>query len=188
MLNPHVLSLGEFFMCRLYLFFGSLFVTLLAISCTSVTKQSRKQTILENSQEGAIEGTGTSSADIRSMAERMAREIATIKWPEEKERIRIALVDVNNETRFPINPNIIKDRLLTDLVEFSAGTKLQFTENINGADYLLLTRITALSKGSSEGVNDYLLYSFRLVDKADTVVWMKAYETKKQGNVGVMYR
>ncbi len=143
---------------------------------------------MDVSQEGEVEGTGTSSADIRSMAERMAREIAGIKWPEEKSRIRIAFTIIDNQTRFPLNPNIIKDRLLTDLVEFSMGSKVQFTENPMGADYTLSARITALSKGSSEGVNDYLLYSFRLTDKADTVVWMKAYETKKQGRVGVMYR
>ncbi len=157
-------------------------------SCSSVTKQSRKTTIMDASQEDTLGGTGTSSADIRSMAERMAREISGLKWPDNKVKVRIALTTIDNQTRFPINPNIIKDRLLTDLVEFSQGTKLQFTENANGADYFLSARLTALSKGSTEGVSDYLLYSFKLIDKADTVEWMKAYETKKQGSVGVMYR
>lgn len=157
-------------------------------NCASVTKQSKDRVILDASQESAVEGTGTSSADIRSMAERMAREISGISFPKEQPTIRIALMEIDNQTRFPLNPNVIKDRLLTDLVEFSQGTKLQFTENPTGASYLLSARITALSKGSSEGVSDYLLYSFRLTDKADTVVWMKAYETKKQGSVGVMYR
>jgi PBP1b-binding outer membrane lipoprotein LpoB len=161
---------------------------LLLNSCSSVTKQSRKTTIMDASQEDTLGGTGTSSADIRSMAERMAREISGLKWPDNKVKVRIALTTIDNQTRFPINPNIIKDRLLTDLVEFSQGTKLQFTENANGADYFLSARLTALSKGSTEGVSDYLLYSFKLIDKADTVEWMKAYETKKQGSVGVMYR
>jgi hypothetical protein len=97
-------------------------------------------------------------------------------------------MDVDNQTRFPLNPNLIKDRLLADLVEFASGSGIQFTENPNGAKYFLSARITALSKGSSEGVSDYLLYSFKLVDEADTVKWMKTYETKKQGKVGVMYR
>lgn len=158
------------------------------MSCTSVTRQSRQNRILDASQESEVEGTGTSSADIRSMAERMAREIAAVDWPKDLTKVRIALMDIDNQTRFPINPNIIKDRLLTDLVEFSTGTKLQFTENPSGADYFLSARVTALSKGSSAGVSDYLLYSFKLMDKADTVVWMRAYETKKQGKVGVMYR
>lgn len=171
------------------IFLGILTLVILNFtSCTSVTKQSRKNMILDASQESEVEGTGTSSADIRSMAERMSREIAAISWPKNLTRVRIALVDLDNQTRFPLNPNIIKDRLITDLVDTSRDTNLQFTENPNGADFLLTARITALSKGSSEGVSDYLLYSFKLVDKVDTVVWAQTYETKKQGKVGVMYR
>jgi hypothetical protein len=168
----------------------SLLITLLigVFSCASVTRQSKTQTILDSSQESQVEGTGTSSADIRSMAERMARDLTAIIWPEELARVRIVLMEIDNQTRFPINPNIIKDRLLTDLVEFSMGTKLQFSENPNNADYFLSARVTALSKGSRMGVSDYLLYSFKLLDKEDTVKWAKAYETKKQGQVGVMYR
>lgn len=159
-----------------------------AMGCVSVTKQSKKMTILDASQEDNLGGTGTSSADVRSMAERMAREISGIKWPNNVERVRIVLQDIDNQTRFSFNPNLIKDRLLSDLVEFSAGTKISYTEKSAGANYRLSARVTALSKGSSEGVSDYLLYSFKLVDAEDTVVWMKAYETKKQGDVGVMYR
>lgn len=163
-------------------------VLTLVSSCSSVTKQSNSRVVLDPSQESAIEGTGTSSTDVRSMAERMSREISGIEFPKSLERVRIALTDIDNQTRFPFNPNIIKQRLLTDLVIASKGTQLQFTENANGANYLLTASVTALSQGSSKGVSDYLLYSFRLVDKNDTVVWANAYETKKQGNVGVMYR
>lgn len=166
----------------------SVLMALVHMSCSSVTKQSKKTRILDVSQEDTLGGTGTSSADIRSMAERMAREISGLAWPENMQRVRIALTEIDNQTRFPINPNIIKDRLLADLVEYSAGTKIQYTENPAGADHFLSARITSLSKGSSEGVSDYLLYSFKLVSKDDTVVWMKAYETKKQGKTGVMYR
>lgn len=158
------------------------------IGCVSVTKQKKGREILDASQEGEFEGTGTSSGDIRSMAERMARDIVSISFGS-LSPVRIALLEIDNQTRFPLNPNIIKDRLLADLVDFSQNTKMVFTENENNADYLLSTRITALSKGSSKGVNDYLLYSFRLVNKASgDVLWMKAYETKRQGNVGVIYR
>lgn len=168
------------------------FVAILAIafvsSCASVTKQSANRVVLDASQESEVEGTGTSSADIRSMAQRMALEISGIQFPEKTERVRIALTTFKNDTRFPFSPSIIKNRLLTDLVEHSVGTKLQFTEKAEGASYFLSCTIEALSKGSSQGVSDYLLYSFKLLDKADTVVWAKAYETKKQGKTGVMYR
>lgn len=172
-------------MIRLFVF-GIVLAMVGLQGCSSVTKQSKKNMILDASQEAEIEGTGTSSADLRSMAERMAREISGLKWPEGT--IRIALLEVDNQTRFPLNPNLIKDRLLTDLVEFSMDTNLRFTTSPTDANYFLSVRMTALSKGSSEGVNDYLLYSFKLVDKAETVVWMRSYETKKQGKTGVMYR
>src|ERR1700688_276837 len=125
--------------------------SLLFTGCASVTGQSRGTKILSESQEDDLGGTGTSSADIRSMAERMAREISAIQWPDDVKSIRIAFTKVDNQTRFPINPNIIKDRLLTDLVEFSMGGKLAFTENSTGADYFLTARLTALSKGAKEG-------------------------------------
>jgi hypothetical protein len=177
---------------RITLKLSLVLLTLGYFGCSSVTKQSKKNMILDASQESDIEGTGTSSADLRSMAERMAREIAAIKWPAEidghRGNRRIALTDVDNQTRFPLNPNLIKDRLMADLLEFTTDRNIDFTENASGAQYFLSARITALSKGTSEGVSEYLLYSFKLVDRADTVLWMKTYETKKQGKVGVMYR
>jgi len=158
-------------------------------ACTYVTKQKKGATIMDVSQEDTLGGTGTSSADVRSMAERIAREISSLTWPKDLENPRIALLHFDNQTRFAFDPNVIKDRLLIDLVEFSRGGNLRFTENPEGADYILDARITALSKGSQAGVSDYLLYSFKLRDKkSDTLVWAFSYETKKQGRTGVMYR
>lgn len=156
--------------------------------CTSVTKQSKKMTVLDVSQEDDLGGTGTSSVDIRSMAERMAREFSTITWPSSTHKPRIALTTFDNQTRFPINTNTIKDRFLTDLMDLASTAGVTYTENAQNADYILTVRISALSKGSADGVSDYLLYSFKMVDRTDTIVWAKAYETKKQGKTGVMYR
>lgn len=158
-------------------------------SCSSITRQSKNTKILDASQESDMEGTGTSSADLRAMAERMAQEIAALEWPNQNSRVRIAITTINTEEiRFPINPHLIEDRLLTDLIEFSAGTRLQFTQNENNADYLLSARLTALSKGTRDGVVDYLQYTFRLIDRAENILWARMYETKKQGKTGVMYR
>lgn len=168
-------------------------IVLLMNGCASVTKQDKKKmVVLDASQDSDIEGTGMSSTDLRSMTQRMALEIATINWGTASTNAvnvkRIALMDVDNQTRFPLSADMIKDLLLGGLMEHSAGSSLEFTTNPTGAMYFLSTRITALSKGSSDGVSDYLLYSFRLVDQNDTVKWMKTYETKKQGKTGVMYR
>jgi hypothetical protein len=183
-----LLQIAEEFLMRNLLWFLTALVMTATIGCVSVTKQKKDREILDASQEGEFEGTGTSSTDIRSMAERMARDIVSISFGA-LSPVRIAMLEIDNQTRFPLNPNIIKDRLLANLVEFSQNTKMIFTENSSNADYLLSARITALSKGSNKGVNDYLLYSFRLINKASgDVMWMKAYETKRQSNVGVIYR
>lgn len=170
---------------KIFLFISPL---LLIDGCSSVTKQSRKTTVLDASKEDSLGGTGTESGDLRSMTEEMALDIANLQLEAGVSRARIAITTVDNQTRFPINPTLIQDRLLTDLVQFNKNPKVQFTETPTGADYFLSVRLTALSKGSSEGVSDYILYSFKMTNKENTVVWMKAYETKKQGNVGVMYR
>lgn len=159
------------------------------LGCKSVTKQTGSVLHLDASQESEIEGTGTSSTDIRIMAERMARDLAAEEFATEKNKVRIALGDIVNETRIILNPNIIKDRLLADLMEFTRNSKLQFTENPSVADFYLTARITSRSIASSAGVNDYILYTFKLLDKMDTVVWVgKPYETKKVGKTGVIYR
>lgn len=157
-------------------------------SCKSVTSQSKSSTILDVSQEDKLGGTGTSSTDIRSMAERMARDISGIDWQSDIGFIYINIRSVDNQSRFFINPNLLKDRLLTDLMEFSQNPKIRFTNNDSMANHHLLVRITALSKGTRAGVSDYMLYSFQLIDNNGTILWMKSYETKKQGNTGIMYR
>jgi hypothetical protein len=156
--------------------------------CASVTKQSKKNMILDASQEGQVEGTGMSSADIRTMAERAATEITAWLASQKKQVARIALLDVDNQTLFALNPNVIKDRLLADLVEFSQDKGLDFSESSVGADYFLRVQITSLNKGSTEGANTYMLYTFKLIDRTDTVKRVITYETKKQGKVAPIYR
>ena len=159
-------------------------------SCSSVTGQSRKNMVMDASSKDTLGGTGTDSEDIVSMAERIARELASLNLNRKTVKPVIALGDFNNETRFPINTNIIKDRLLNDLINFTnkSSLGLNFSRKTENANYILDARITALSKGGKEGVSDFILYSFSLIDKEESIVWMGSYETKKQSSMGVMYR
>jgi hypothetical protein len=172
---------------RIFRYFAC-FIVLALVGCSSVTRQSKKQMILDASQEAEVEGTGTSSADIRAMAERIARGLISKEWPEHLETIKIAVLPADNQTRFGLNPHMIQDRLVLNLVKISTGTRFRFLESPAPGDYQLVTRITALSKGDSSGVNDYILYAFKLVDKQGAILWTDEYETKKQGQVGVMQR
>src|SRR5262245_27457606 len=122
-------------------------------SCQSVTKQRGKTTVLDVSQEDTLGGTGTSATDVRAMGECVDLVNANIDWLKGSGKIRIALTEIQNETGIPTHFKIIKERLLADLVNLSpAGSRVQYTENPQGANYELNTIVTALTKGSSEGI------------------------------------
>ena len=73
------------------------------------------------------------------------------------------------------------------------GRVLSSTDpNVNGfrgADYILTGSLDGMSASSREGVSDYVLYSFQLID-ADTsvLVWEDYAEIKKQGLTDAVYR
>lgn len=181
--------------------------------CSTTTSQGKTK-IIDASSDDDLGGTGTESGDVRTMAERMAREISGIRWPREGAIPRIAVLPIENQTRFRVDPKLLQNKLVKDLLTF-AGGRVQFlardseaavmaerakkragmydsgntTKAMAGADYLLKGEMRALSKASREGVSDYILYSFQLIDaESAAILWMGDYETKKVGNVGVIYQ
>jgi len=173
-----------------------------------------KTKVLEASQDDNLGGTGTDSADIRAMADRMAREIAAIQWPKSGTKPRIAVLPLENQTRFRVDPKLLQNKLLKDLIKFSGGSVSYLARDTEqavmverskkragmydhgkqaatmaGADYLLKGEMRSLSKASREGVSDYILYSFQLVDsETGVILWVGDYETKKAGETGVVYQ
>ena len=133
-------------MCKYFVGLASLTMALLVTNCVSVTRQSKARTILDVSQEGEIEGTGMSSTDIRSMSERMALDIRGIMWPENLTTVRIALTDIENQTRFPLNPNVVKDRLLADLIELSQEARSNSPKSRWGELYFVGTYYCAFQR------------------------------------------
>ncbi len=170
--------------------------------------------ILDPSVDDNLGGTGTESGDVRIMAERMAREIVGISWPAQGVVPRISVLPLDNQTRFRIDPKLLQNKLVKELVTFASGRVMflardsemavmnerakkragiydqgKSSKAMAGADYLLKGEMRSLSKASREGVSDYILYSFSLID-AETggILWMGDYETKKQGSTGVIYQ
>ncbi|MEM7402745.1 MAG: hypothetical protein AAF310_01820 [Myxococcota bacterium] len=169
--------------------------------------------MLDASAQDTLGGTGTSSADIRTIADRMARAIAGIKI-EGDQKPQVNMLPIQNSTRFRIDPGILRNKLMAELMKRTAG-KWKFiardseqqvmqerdkkraglydagstSKTLLGADYLLKGEMRALSKASRDGVSDYIVYSFQLINAEDAqIVWMDDYETKKQSAVGVMYQ
>lgn len=195
-------------------FIGLMSILVLA-SCGSYrTVQSPKMRILEPSAADSLGGTGTSSADVRSMAEKMAREIVGIRWPAVGSVPQIAVVPLKNLTRFRVDPMLLQNKLIRDLVVFARGRVVflardsesavmaerakkragiystgQVARAMAGADYLLAGEMRALSKASRTGHSDYILYSFTLLNaETGAILWAGEYETKKEGTVGVVYQ
>ncbi len=183
-------------------------------ACRHTTEESSSQTVLDPDANDGLGGTGTESQDIRSISERMAREIVGIRWPEGSAVPRIAVLPLTNNTRFRVDPQIIQNKLTTNLVKYAAGS-LQFiarsseqavleerakkrsglydsgsqTEALAGADYFLKGEMRALSKGASEGVSDYILYTFQLINAENGIMmWAGDYETKKSADTDVVYQ
>lgn len=193
---------------------GIILLLLLSLSACKYSTLPNKTKILDSSQDDNLGGTGTDSTDIRTMAERMAREIAGINWPKEGVTPRVALLPLDNQTRFRIDPKLLQNKLVKDLINFSQGRvsylardseqavmaerakkragmydQGKSTAAMAGADYLLKGEMRSLSKASKEGVSDYIVYSFQLIDsESGVILWMGDYETKKMSQTGVIYQ
>jgi hypothetical protein len=58
-----------------------------------------------------------------------------------------------------------------------------------GADYILTGKLEGMPHRSSQGVSDYVLYSFQLIDvRTSVIVWEDHAEIKKQGLEDAAYR
>lgn len=181
-------------------------------SCGYRTAQGKTK-VLDASAQDALGGTGTSSADIRAIADRMARAVAGLEVAG-AQLPRINVLPIRNPTRFRVDPGVLRNKLIKELVHRTMGKWVfvardseqdvmqerakkraglydagKTSKTLLGADYLLKGEMRALSKASREGVSDYIVYSFQLIDAETTqIVWMDDYETKKQSSVGVMYQ
>ncbi len=175
---------------------------------------SQKTAYIDPDVEDKLGGTGVDSQDIRSICQQMSRAI--INTPEivnAEKRPTIALTDIENNTRFRIDVTILTEMIRDELIN-NAGGKVRFlaredltdiqsekqakqagvfesgqSKKLKGADYFLTGTLRSITKSSDKGKNDYIVYMFRLVDtESSEMVWSGRYETKKQGEFGVVYR
>jgi len=174
---------------------------------------SHSTTVLPDSDD-SLGGTGIESTDIRTVARKMAVSILDI--PEIMNASgtpRIALLPVDNSTRFIINKDIFTKKIRIELnkhatgkVRFLARDRIKdimkereakreglFTASkdadILGVDFYLTGELSGLSKASRGHRSDYILMSFQLIDsETSDIVWEDAYEVKRVGMAGVAYQ
>lgn len=174
-------------------------------------------TEMKADERGFVAGTGIESQDMVAVTDKMARsilgipEIANATTPP-----RIALLSINNDTRFPINKDVFLTRLQTQLISKTQG-KVRFLareqmealekernlkregavtsasdpllQEFKGADFFLTGKLSGLTTKTTAGTSDYVLYSFQLIEaRTSEIVWADQSEIKKQGLEDAAYR
>ncbi len=174
-------------------------------------------TEMKADERGFVAGTGVESQDLVAVTDKMARSILSIpQIANAKGTPRIVLDPVMNETRFPLNKTLFLDRIRIQLnskamgkVSFLARERMQALEReralkqsgavtsssdpnvveFKGADFFLTGKLSGMSTRTSQGISDYILYSFQLIDaRTSDIVWEDSAEIKKQGLEDAAYR
>jgi hypothetical protein len=174
-------------------------------------------TEMKADERGFVAGTGIESQDLVAVTDKMARSILGIPEISNAKGVpRIALDPVVNDTRFALNKDLFNDRIRIELnkhsngkVRFLARDRMKTLEHerdlkqqgavtassdpsfveFKGADYFLTGKLGGMSGRTSQGVSDYVLYSFQLIDaRTSEIVWEDSAEIKKQGLEDAAYR
>lgn len=164
--------------------------------------------------ENTLVDTATSAADLRSMAQHMARSmlkcnrIAGAQTPP-----RIAFIEMVNRTTDDVDSYNLLSQIRTLLLKHSEG-KIVFLDReksdaiqeerklkrdgkvgssgekvLSGVDYFLTGRAYSLDKRDKGKKDVYYRFSFRLTDAENSdIIWEDEYEFKKAGKYSLMYQ
>lgn len=184
---------------------------LVAASCA------RSHQRVDPDEYDGVGGGGTESGDVRTMADRMSRDLLgneRIFAGEGKPTLHI--LGLQNHGSHPIDREMVLDLIQTTLVTHAEGRlrvldrSAQTMEEIRaersakragavtgsakkdllGSDFVLTGTVRTISKKGAKGrSSDYWLYNFRLVDlESSELVWAKPYDFKWAGNKPAVYR
>ena len=172
---------------------------------------------LNPDERGSVAGTGIESQDLVAITDKMARSIVGIPQIANAQTPPVVILDpVINDTRFAIQKDMFLDRIRILLNQKAAGKvtflardrmaalqreqQLKQTGQVTssydpnqvafqGADYILTGKLSSLTTRTSQGVGDYVMYSFQLINARTTaIVWEDFAEIKKQGLEDAAYR
>ncbi|MDR0902395.1 MAG: penicillin-binding protein activator LpoB [Opitutaceae bacterium] len=197
---------------------GALFLSGCASASKGVQYPSGVPVVEVNPDErGSVAGTGIESQDLVAVTDKMARSIVGIpQIAAAATPPRIVLNPVNNNTRFTISKDIFLSKIRINLNKGATGRVIflardqmaalereqqlkksgQVTSSsdpnvveFKGADYFLTGKLDGIATRTSQGISDYILYSFQLINaRTSEIVWEDAAEIKKQGLEDASYR
>jgi hypothetical protein len=185
-------------MNRLLWWTGALVVVaVLAVSTTACAPLRTTQgatVALDADVDDGLGGTGIESGDVRAAADEMARALAHELKHGEGEAARVAVLPVVNRTRFRIDPALVQNHLVHDLMTQSRR-RFALVAVRRGAETstvttnaVLKTELRSLTKDNGAVTSDYVEYWFALEDRDGTILWSGMYETKRASSVDVIYQ
>jgi len=159
-------------------------------------------------------GTGITSQDFRSVAQRMARSLVVLPQIQNSTTPpKIAFVTVQNNSNAYIDGDSFLNKMRTELIKHANGRMVFLDraviaaiekENRDksrgkrtasgqgtplGADFFLTGIVESIDKVAGKGRTTYTRLSFRLTDAASSaIIWEDDYEIKKHSTTGIMYR
>lgn len=191
----------------------------LAIVLASVASGCQKKAqYVDPDAESKVEGTGMESRDIRAVANQMATELMaspSLAVSGTETAPRIAVLPVENRSRFLIDAEILTTLITDELISTSAGklgivnrdlidaimkeremkVQGQVSDDdgqmkaLAGVDWFLEGTVESLSASTSKAQTDYVVVRFQLTNAESSIVsWSNRYEMKKEGSWGVMYQ
>lgn len=175
----------------------------------------KKAKYVDPDAESRVEGTGMEARDIRAVAAQMATELlAAPALANQGSPPRIAVLPVENRSRFLIDAEILTTLITDELISTSAGRlgivnrdlidailkeremKAQGQVSsegelkaLAGVDWFLEGTVESLSASTNKAQTDYVVIRFQLTNAETSIVaWSNRYEMKKEGSWGVMYQ
>lgn len=171
---------------------------------------------IDPDKDDSLGGTGIESGDVRTVAQKMSREIMDVLASMDRVPT-VAIIPVKNKTRFQINTEIFTRTIENELISNSRtpeGSRVRFLARdrieeilkeregkrsgvfsereqaqLAGADYFLTGYLDSISKARGGSRSDWIVCTFTLIDtETSDKIWQNSYETKKEGLAGTVYQ
>lgn len=188
---------------------------LLAVGLLGTAGCNKKAKYIDPDAEAKVEGTGLESRDVRAVVAEMTKELLASKSIAEFEGVpRVAVLPVENRTRFLIDQDIFTTLITDQVIQNSQGDisvvnrdllddilrerEMKRTGAVDsqsdekalaGVEFFLEGELRGLAASTNKAQTDYVVVRFQLTDaESGVITWSNSYEMKKEGKWGVMYQ
>jgi PBP1b-binding outer membrane lipoprotein LpoB len=189
-------------------------LTLVLVGSLALSACNKKAVYVDPDARSRVEGTGLEARDVRAIVEQMTDEMVSSPLFKQKADVpRVALLPMENRTRFLIDQEIFDAMMTDELIRSSQGrlglvnrdlldeilaerarkrsgaVDTEGSKALAGVDFFLEGTLTSLSASTQRAQTDYVVVQFQLTDaESGIIAWSNRYEMKKEGSWGVLYQ